>query len=230
MKKLVVFDLDKTLCDLGKPIKNSTIKLLKILEKSCYIAVCSGKPCYYLCGVLRQVGLCNPIMIGENGATIQIGVDLPPLVYEMVEREEEKQAIAFIKSAIMEKVQDAFIQPNDVCFTPFPQNKKDFDTIENILENLPKNVVEKVDIYPQCDCFDIAPKGVDKGYGVSKLCDRLDIDNDNVIAVGDGINDIPMFKMAGYSIGINIDNEYTNITFQNIDNAIKYIIEKLLSD
>lgn len=224
MKKLVVFDLDKTLCDLGKPIKESTIELLRILEKSCYIAVCSGKPCYYLCGVLRQVGLNTPIMIGENGATFQIGVGLPPIVYEMVEREDEKQAIAFIKQKIIEKVQDAFIQPNDVCFTPFPHNKKDFYTIKSIIESLPKNILEKVDIYPQCDCYDIAPKGVDKGYGVSKLCDRLSIDTTNVVAVGDGINDIPMFKIAGYSIGINTKNQYTNITYDDIDKAINHIL------
>ena len=52
--------------------------LRQLEERGVRIAVCSGKPTYYLCGFLRQVELRDPILIGENGAVIQMGVELPP--------------------------------------------------------------------------------------------------------------------------------------------------------
>ena len=79
MHKLLVFDLDGTLAPVGKGALPETIEKLKALENAGHrIALCSGKPTYYLCGILRQWELRKPIMIGENGAVFQLGVDLPP--------------------------------------------------------------------------------------------------------------------------------------------------------
>ena len=79
MMKLIVFDLDSTLAPVGKGILPETIQMLKEIEKSgIKIAICSGKPTFYTCGLMRQVELEDPILIGENGAVIQFGVDLPP--------------------------------------------------------------------------------------------------------------------------------------------------------
>ena len=84
MIKLIVFDLDNTLAPVGKGILPETIQMLKEIEKSgIKIAICSGKPTFYTCGVMRQVELDDPILIGENGAVIQFGVDLPPRRYEV---------------------------------------------------------------------------------------------------------------------------------------------------
>ena len=78
MIRLAVFDLDGTLAPLGKPVAPETVALLHQLENTgVRIALCSGKPTYYLCGFARQLGLADPILVGENGAVIQLGVDLP---------------------------------------------------------------------------------------------------------------------------------------------------------
>ncbi|MBQ3002547.1 MAG: HAD hydrolase family protein, partial [Clostridia bacterium] len=51
MHKVLVFDLDGTLAELGKGITQENIQKLFQLESMGYrIAVCSGKPTYYLCG------------------------------------------------------------------------------------------------------------------------------------------------------------------------------------
>ena len=44
--------------------------------------------------------------------------------------------------------------------------------------------------------------GVDKGAGLRRLAEILDIDIDDTIAVGDNINDLPMIKAAGLGIGV----------------------------
>ena len=82
---MIIFDLDSTLAPLGKGIGGKELEVLQNLEMmGVRIALCSGKTCDYLCGFLRQVGLKNPIMIGENGAVIRFGVDLPPKQYYRV--------------------------------------------------------------------------------------------------------------------------------------------------
>ena len=72
-QKLIVFDLDRTLADIGAGILPADIEALKALErKGARIAICSGKPTYYLCGFMRQVGLEQPILVGENGAHAEL--------------------------------------------------------------------------------------------------------------------------------------------------------------
>lgn len=52
--------------------------------------------------------------------------------------------------------------------------------------------------------LEIMPKGVTKGNALLALCHRLHIDLADVIAFGDGENDIEMLKLAG--IGVAMDN------------------------
>ena len=76
---ILVFDLDGTLCPVGKGMLPQDAALLRRLEDEGFtIAICSGKTTFYLCGFLRQVGLKSPIMVGENGGAVQFGIGLPP--------------------------------------------------------------------------------------------------------------------------------------------------------
>lgn len=47
------------------------------------------------------------------------------------------------------------------------------------------------------------PKAVNKGSGLIKLCEILNIDIKDTIAIGDSINDLSMLKVAGLSIGVS---------------------------
>ena len=58
MFKLIAFDLDNTLAAVGKPVTPGDLALLRQLEDGgARIAICSGKPTYYLCGFARQLQL-----------------------------------------------------------------------------------------------------------------------------------------------------------------------------
>lgn len=50
--------------------------------------------------------------------------------------------------------------------------------------------------------LDIAPKGVDKASGLQIVCDDLGIDRADVLALGDGNNDIEMLEWAGRGVAI----------------------------
>lgn len=225
--KLVVFDLDGTLAELGKGILQENIEFLKVFEeKGMKIAICSGKPTYYLCGFMRQVGLKNPILIGENGAVIQLGVDLPPKEYYVLPYSKEaKRSIRFLKDKISEALPEIWYQPNEVGLTPFPKNKREFEVITSIIEEY-SNEIRDVDVYQHVDSFDITPKGISKKEGLRYLGELLKISAQETIAVGDGVNDYPMFEYAGYAIGINVKEEVkVNQNFENITMVLEYLMK-----
>ena len=228
MKRLIAFDVDNTLAQVGKGMREEDIALLKELEKQGNtIAVCSGKPSYYLCGFMRQIGLQNPILIGENGSAIQFGVDLPPKKHYIQNHSEEaKETIRFFEEKIKEKIPEMFFQPNEICLTPFPAGQEEYDIIGRCLEEY-KDHVKDVTVYPQSDCYDIVPNGISKGTGLELLCRILGEDRENLVAVGDGINDYPMFETAGLALGVNVaDESKVDRNFKTIREVLLYLLDR----
>ena len=225
MIKLIVFDLDNTLAPVGKGILPETIKSLREIEdKGIQIAICSGKPTFYTCGVMRQAELNNPILIGENGAVIQFGVDLPPRKYEVQKYSKEaKETIRFLRAKIEEVLPHVWFQPNEVGLTPFLTKQEEFDAVNKVLEDY-KEQVNDVIVYEQFDCFDITPNGITKKSGIEKLANMLGVVPEEMIAVGDGINDYPMFEFAGTALGVNVkDEDKVDKNFTSIGEALEYI-------
>lgn len=204
MHKLLVFDLDGTLAPVGKGALPDTIEKLKKLERKGHrIALCSGKPTYYLCGILRQWELDEPVMIGENGAVFQFGVDLPPKRFEIFPfMKKAGEQLALLRKRIDEAwTGELWYQPNEVALTPFPYEEACFDCIQSILDAHPEDL-DELAVYRHGDCFDILPKTISKAEGVAYLASLLGLCASDVAAVGDGVNDLPMFAYAGLSIGI----------------------------
>lgn len=225
MIRRIVFDLDNTLAPLGKPVAPKNVEVLRSLEdRGVMIAVCSGKPTYYLCGFLRQMGLQSPILIGENGAVIQFGVDLPPEhFYTLPYPQNTTDVLSEMKTALEMLVPGLWYQPNQVALTPFPKTEEEFDRIESwIAEH--ENLLSCVDIYRHIDSFDILPKGIDKQAGLRFLDELLGTDPRETAAVGDGINDYPMFQYAGLSVGIRLkEPDAADKNFETIEDALRWL-------
>lgn len=50
--------------------------------------------------------------------------------------------------------------------------------------------------------LDIAPEGIDKAFGLAKVAARLGVDQADVLALGDGRNDIEMLMWAGRGVAL----------------------------
>lgn len=226
--KLVVFDLDGTLAPIGQPMRDRTLAGLRELEaRGCRIALCSGKPVYYLCGFLRQAGLSSPILLGENGAAMQIGIDLPPQVHSVLPYSQAaRDSIRLIRAELERRLPNLWYQPNQVGLTPFFSTQAENEAIGRCLEELADRISD-VDIYPQVDCYDVTPKGISKAEGIRALGKYLGIPLAEMVAVGDGINDYPMFSVAGFSIGIHLKNpEAVDLNVPDIDAAMEYLLRQ----
>ena len=229
MIKLIVFDLDGTLAALGKGIEPENLELLRALEAAgARIAICSGKPTYYLCGFMRQVGLKAPVLVGENGAVIQLGVDLPPRDYHVAPYSPAaKRSIRLLRERIEQTVPGMWYQPNEVGLTPFPRNDAEFDAVQGCIDAL-KNEIKDVIVYRHCDSFDITPDGITKKSGLERLGALLDIRAEETIAVGDGVNDYPMFEYAGHAVGVNVkDESKVDVNFATANEALKYLLARI---
>lgn len=229
MVRLIVFDLDGTLAALGRGIEPENLGMLRALEDAgVRIAICSGKPTYYLCGFMRQAGLKAPVLVGENGAVIQFGVDLPPKDYFVAPYSEAaKRSIRLLREKIEKAVPGMWYQPNEVGLTPFPRNDSEFAAVQGVIDTL-KDEIGDVIVYRHCDSFDITPEGITKKSGLARLGALLGIAPEETIAVGDGVNDYPMFEYAGHAVGVSVkDESRVDVNFAGIGEALAYLLGRI---
>ena len=126
MHKLIVFDLDGTLAPIGKGMTGEDIIKLRGLEALGYrIAICSGKPTFYLCGFMRQIGLQEPILVGENGAIFQFGIDLPPKRYEVYPfSDKAKTQLRMMRELFDCECREKILRGNEKCSSNEHMNDK----------------------------------------------------------------------------------------------------------
>lgn len=111
--------------------------------------------------------------------------------------------------------------------------KKDMDYLRKIKDEI--NMDDKYSIsFSSGRYLEINPKGIDKGVGLQKLCEILNVNIKDTIAVGDNLNDLPMLKVAGLGIGVknSIDDIKPDLDvlldYTNNEDPITHIVEKYI--
>lgn len=79
---------------------------------------------------------------------------------------------------------------------------------------LPKRLADIIDQLDAFDltistqgCVDVLPRGCDKARALMRLCRMLNIDRENVMAIGDQENDISMLRWAGVGVAMGHADE-----------------------
>ncbi|PAF02881.1 Cof-type HAD-IIB family hydrolase [Bacillus velezensis] len=78
--------------------------------------------------------------------------------------------------------------------------------------------------------LEITSAGVDKGASLNKLCEHYGTDARNAIAIGDNLNDLPMFHVAGIGIAMgNADKKLIQLaafkTLSNDECGVSYAFD-----
>lgn len=99
-----------------------------------------------------------------------------------------------------------------------------------ILENCEVEIVSS-----WINTFDIMYKKVSKGSALEELCNKLNINKEEVIAIGDNENDLSMIKFAGCGVAMGNGEDIVKaaadvITDTNDNDGVAKIINKLIFD
>ena len=104
-----------------------------------------------------------------------------------------------------------------------------------VMLKLQEEFGEEFSIYRSEPFFvEIMPKNVDKAATLQKLCDYLGITKDDLVACGDGYNDVSMIKFAGVGVAMgNAKPEVKEvadvITGTNDEDGLVDIVNKYFS-
>ncbi len=235
--KLAVFDIDDTLAGINKPIPSRVLKLLKKLYgQGTQLCLASGKPTDNIHGFVRQTGLQDVIVIGENGYLTYIGGKFPPdEIYPISISEKDRIDMQNLKNELFKqkfvKNKDAWIQPISgyINFTYKNENFALRDEAKKWFKMLLKtSACSNFEMFCHSDSIEIVIKGINKGTTIKQVCDKIGITPNDVVAVGNGENDIPMFEVAGFSLGVNLPTQFQNKVnkhFNNIETLLKYLLK-----
>ncbi len=132
------------------------------------------------------------ITVGENGGVVTYG----PSDHKLLGNKDEcMKAFEFLKSEIPQvKIKPVFPRMTEVVL----ERTFDIDVAKKIVKenNLP------VELSDSQYAFHINSRGINKARGFGEVMKMLSVSNEDVISIGDSETDVPMFKMAGFSIAL----------------------------
>lgn len=187
MIKLLVLDIDGTITEKDRTIKVETLNSLRNLKKvrpEIKICLVSGNVLPVMYGISGIMGI-GDILFGENGGILMkdgiIEKFFEPGITKMVfQKIREKTGAQEYITNRWRETSIAFIPGERVDYTEY---EKEFG----------------VRIEDSGFAVHIMNQGQNKGFAVRKLIDILKIEKDEILACGDGDNDISMFKSVTYS-------------------------------
>ncbi len=129
-------------------------------------------------------------------------------------------------------------------------NKIDFDKGENYIykivfmdkpekiigvrKNIPKEIIEKYEVTSSVpEYIEFVKKGIKKSEAIKFIMDKCKIKQEEVIAIGDGENDIEMLRFAGLGVAMGNADDYVKenadyITSSNHDDGVGKVIERFI--
>lgn len=223
--KLIVSDIDGTLTSFDEPVSYEVSAVIRHFEDAgIRIALSSGKDIPYLERIAQELGIKRPIIIAENGCGI-VDVAANKEVW-LTERNPE---IYEIRKRILDKFSDTlWEQPNKVEFT----FSSKMPTLQSEVVSYAKEVIshyaDKVHAYVGAGCIDVLPTGIDKGVGLKEVKRMYGLKKEEVAAIGNGENDIPMFNEAGLPLIVGMKISFPGaLRFSAIGDALGFLNEHI---
>jgi hydroxymethylpyrimidine pyrophosphatase-like HAD family hydrolase len=229
--KIVALDLDGTVIDRDGLLTDRVRDAVRAVARSGReVVVATGRSLVATLPVLDQLSLLHGYAVTSNGAvTIRLDPSLPE-GYEVVDAVEFDPAPAL--RVLREHLPNAVYAVEDVGLgfrltAPFPDGEligeltiTPFDelltrpvtrVVVRSPEHTPEDFLEMVErlglhggsyTVGWTAWLDIAPDGVSKAHGLQLVAEELGVDAAEVLAVGDGRNDLEMFRWAGRAVAM----------------------------
>ncbi len=248
--KAIILDLDGTLLDDNKKISDKTIEFLIQIRRDIKIIPASARQFCTIKPYLEKLDLLN-----DDNYTICFNGSL------VVSNKEDELFSSYIDKNVVVEIDD-FILDNNIDWTYYLYDNrllrkdisdiKEFvnknniykivgistpEVIDKIRNNLPKCILDNLEITSsELNRIEFVNKGMTKVKAIELLLNKIDIDKENVVAIGDGDNDIDMIKYVGCGIAMlnspKIVKENADIVtkYSNNEDGVYYAIKEILSE
>lgn len=223
--KLVALDIDGTLVDFDGVMPDSVrVAVRRVVDAGVPVVISTGRSWVASQRIVEQLALPPAMHVCSNGAVV---VNYPP--FELVHHVTYDPAPVIDR--VLEKT-NAIIAVEEIgvgyrVSAAFPDGELYGNAVHESIESLKSRPVSRVIVRdPNGDeaefielaaqlglhnvsyfvgwsCWlDIAPHGVDKASGLDVVCERYGIAPSDVLALGDGRNDIGMLRWAGRGVAL----------------------------
>lgn len=199
--EIVVIDIEGCLTiKKGAPLPLMELYALQKAKASVPFALCTGRPQPYAEAIIQILGpnaFLRPSIV-ENGCFLydprKETLFPHPLIKGLGESFRE------IRRFLEVRCPEAPVEPGkELCISLTLMEGERIEELFQKVQGLLESFREKISIAHSNSAVDITPKGIDKGAGMLFLCKHTGIPWENVIAIGDSNNDIPVLSLAGYS-------------------------------
>ena len=191
--KIFAVDIDGTITDnKGGRVDLDALAalryLIKLGHKVIYVTGRSSIEAY----VLSVFGGTTRIAVGENGGIITSG----PNEHKLIGNKQKCiDAFKFLQTKIPEAIEKpVFPRITEVVL------ERNFD-IELAKRFLTENKFD-VELSDSQYAYHINSKGVNKANGFLEVMSMFSAKRDDIIAIGDSETDVPLFKLAGFSVAL----------------------------
>lgn len=214
---LIAFDVDNCLMPVNRPATEATRHaLVEIEHAGAHLVLASGKPCLYLSGLVRGLGIMGASLIGENGAETWVTSTMPPQRLTVEVGPEERALLDDLAASARRRWgQRVFLQPNSVGVTVFPMDEG--LTPHLIAAEIGVTLPPTITRYVHVDSVDWALTRCDKGHALRALADHLGISMRLTVAVGDGANDLPMLREAARGIWLGPPEQVAGMGCETVE-------------
>lgn len=256
--KLIALDIDGTLIDDEYNVSNNTREIIRsLVEKGIHVSLVTGRPNKAADYVRKQIDIDLPILSHNGGRIIlEDGREVSnikisnSMAKEIIKYGEESNLyIKVIVDDIFYVDRDneevrSFSKNYDLEYRVVGKLSEDItDDCSMILfffdEPMEKKVINRfkdmdIDITTSIpNSLEFMPKGVSKGEGLKRLAKILGVDRDEILAVGNSLNDLSMLQFAGTGIAMkNSDDillkQWDNISeFTNNEEGVYHILREI---
>ena len=201
--KMCVFDIDGVLNPTGKSVQKESIEALKKLEKrGLRISFASGKHPWHITGGLVFSGLLKEdmVIIGEAGGHVFFPQSKQSILYSRYIGDITKLKKLFYGQKVF--VDRFWEEPKETMFSIFPKKKEEVHQLADYLQRIISR--DNLNLYTikQVDAVDVMQKGLNKRIGLEVICEHVNISLEEMIAFGDGMNDLEMLSCVGYPVAV----------------------------
>ena len=247
--RMIVLDLDGTLTNSQKVITERTKKaLFEAQERGVKVVLASGRPTYGVVPLARELelGKYGSYILSFNGGRITNCKTKEVIYQRTIPSEMVPELIDLAKQYQV----DFLTYEGERILSNNPNNP--YVKIEAKINHMPvervENPKEAIVVEPKVQeathgllsvyrsepfFLEIMPKGVDKAASLERLLECTGIKREEMIACGDGFNDLSMIQFAGLGVAMEnaqplVKQSADFITTSNDEDGVAKVVEQFL--